>query len=728
MKLSPKITAIVTIVLGINLAVPFFAFAQSVPYSYSFQFGTIGSGDGQLFGTGGLTVDAAGKVYVTDAGNSRIEIFDASGNYVSQFSGGLTNPRGIGVDSAGNIYVVGLTDNRVEKFDSSGVYQSQFGSAGTGDGQFNGPSAMTLDSAGNIYVVDESNNRVQKFDSSGTFKFKFGTAGAGDGQFNAPKGIALDNLGNIYVADGNNNRVEKFNSSGVYQSQFGSAGSGDGQFSIPSSVAINTNGDILVGDSGNNRVQIFDSSGVYQSQFGSTGSGDGQFNGSGQTPKSPSGIDFGPTGNVYVSDQGNFRIEVFAPVAAPGGTSSVGQGEEIINPGILQLTSVPANFNFPPITITDFQTYNTIYQNAQGPGEKLTAEDKRFSGGFEVQMTATDYVGQNNPSNSIAVSNLGALTELETGTEDYSQTDKLDNNYSSSEGTLIAGSQANGAVISQTLPFNVTMYGHTGNVIYICTSGLVIHGADLLSYNPSDFTAVCQNTGPPPSGAYGIMLPYYEMSTSNALTTETDSTFDSNNGVYYNEVSSNEVHLRWKANIRNVDGHPAGDVEFNVSIFKDGRIEYHFGPITDFITTPTIAIYDNNTGVPVLASVPPFDTMTSGLDVANAQIRFSPTSTVFSETPKPDTPPVYSPILATPATDTSNYTMFTEDSMNPGFSVPMVVFEGSACSSQGRLGNYTVYPSFLLQIPGTTPADTYQNTITFTIIDKTIADGTSFCP
>ncbi len=42
----------------------------------------------------------------------------------------------------------------------------------------------------------------------------------------------------------------------------------------------------------------------------------------------------------------------------------------------------------------------------------------------------------------------------------------------------------------------------------------------------------------------------------------------------------------------------------------------------------------------------------------------------------------------------------------------------TASSSQGRVGTYRLYPSFKLDVPDTTPAGTYSNTITYTIEDS----------
>jgi tripartite motif-containing protein 71 len=75
-----------------------------------------------------VTSDSAGNIYVVDGGGNRVEKFDARGNYLLQFgtvgsgNGQLNAPFAINVDARDNVYVVDVSNNRIERFSSSGVF------------------------------------------------------------------------------------------------------------------------------------------------------------------------------------------------------------------------------------------------------------------------------------------------------------------------------------------------------------------------------------------------------------------------------------------------------------------------------------------------------------------------------------------------------------------------------------------------------------------------------
>ena len=397
--------------------------AQVVPaVSYASQFGTFGTGSGELNHAAGVAVNGA-YAYVADTSNNRVEKFDLGGDWIATWAGPTSgsgngqfnSPTYLAVSGAKNlVYVADTGNNRVEAFDLNGNYQFAFGQSGTGNGQFNAPKGIALDSTGNnIYVVDSGNSRIQQFaynSGAPTYTSQFGGSGTGNGKFSGPTGVAwasefvsgttgIPNI--LYVTDTGNNRVEKFTSTGTYLGQWGSTGTGNGQFESPKGIALDLKGNVYVSDSTLNRVQQFSPVGGYLGKNGSTGTGNGQFSG-------VQGVAFDGCGNLFAADTGNSRVEKFgltgtdcqAPVPATptpqcGTTSTQLQLEEytscagnqsqeffqVINTGT---TSVKLS----DITVK-FWVYDTNYTSN---GAETIVEAVNYGGCFGSTCTAVSGV------------------------------------------------------------------------------------------------------------------------------------------------------------------------------------------------------------------------------------------------------------------------------------------------------------------------------------------------
>ncbi|CAN5649309.1 hypothetical protein BH23THE1_BH23THE1_35430 [soil metagenome] len=59
------------------------------------------------------------------------------------------------------------------------------------------------------------------------------------------------------MVDYYNNRIQKFDSEGNFLTKWGSEGSGDGQFILPTGIAIDSTGNVYVVDYNNHRIQVF---------------------------------------------------------------------------------------------------------------------------------------------------------------------------------------------------------------------------------------------------------------------------------------------------------------------------------------------------------------------------------------------------------------------------------------------------------------------------------------
>jgi hypothetical protein len=282
----------------------------------------------------GIAVASDGSIYVTENRGLRLVKLNAAG--IQQWTIGQAGVYGddnthlgmwpglggnVAIDAAGRIYVSDTNNNRIQIFSSNGVYSATFGSGGNGNYEFECPTGVAISPAnGDLYVTDHCNQRIQVFSSSRVYKATLGIrdeTGTDNQHFNGPWGVGLDASGNIYVADADNHRVQKCTLSDsdytctTFAGETGVSGDDFSHLAHPLGVAVDGAGRVYVADEWNNRVQVFDSTGAYLTTIGGVwGTNTGQMIG-------PSGIALDRAGNVYVTDRDNHRIQKYAP-GVPG--------------------------------------------------------------------------------------------------------------------------------------------------------------------------------------------------------------------------------------------------------------------------------------------------------------------------------------------------------------------------------------------------------------------------
>jgi hypothetical protein len=221
----------------------------------------------------GKNVDAPGSTDDTGTGFEICSPVDGdtcqAGDFTGALGGELASARGLSVDAAGNVYVADAENNRIQKYDTDGsplltwgkdvissgphntvgagpeicVHLSdtcKAGATGGAGGELDDPFGTAADAAGNVYVADRGNSRIQSFTSSGAFQRAWGenVAGTGPGntgtgfeicvagvdtcqtgttvgtalggEFDHPPGVAATAAGVVYVADAFNDRIQKF--------------------------------------------------------------------------------------------------------------------------------------------------------------------------------------------------------------------------------------------------------------------------------------------------------------------------------------------------------------------------------------------------------------------------------------------------------------------------------------------------------------------------------------
>ncbi|MGA7235881.1 MAG: hypothetical protein WBY44_09385 [Bryobacteraceae bacterium] len=292
------------------------------------DFGTVTSGlsSTAMSGPRSVTCDAAGNLWVSDSGNSRILRFAAST---------LNSPAPVAADTViGQPDFVSGAANRGATVSASGL---------------NEPAGLVFDSQGNLYVADFGNTRVLRFPAplGPSNPNASATAVWGQQNFNTrntvpqtsatsmggPLGVAVDNNGNLYVAIPTDNRVAVFPTSTAVgaaatsvfgQSSFTSNTANTGvaplasasSLASPADVKIDPNGNVMVADSANNRVLEFPSGSKNASRvWGQT-----DFTSNGQNRIKPGSIDTpfkmaidysASPFALYVSDTGNNRVLIW---------------------------------------------------------------------------------------------------------------------------------------------------------------------------------------------------------------------------------------------------------------------------------------------------------------------------------------------------------------------------------------------------------------------------------
>jgi RHS repeat-associated protein len=367
----------------------------------------------------GVTVDASGNIYFTDLGNVRIRKVDASGiittvagNGQWGFSGDggpatqatMNWPNGVEVDHSGNIYIADGLNNRIRKVDASGIITTVAGngqSGSSGDGgpatqaAMRTPAGIAVDASGNIHFADLWNNRVRKIDASGIITTVAGngqSGSSGDGgpatqaAMYLPMGVAVDPSGNIYIAEHWGHRIRRVDASGIISTvagngQYGFSGDGGpatrAALKSPRLVAVDDSGNIYIADTDNRRIRKVDASGII-----STVAGNGQigFSGDGGPPtqaafNSPMGVAVDASGNVYITDYANHRIQKVSP--SPGfTTSSDGDIPVAEDNGLGHIVSSTGYHK----KTTDLHTGQVLYTFGYDQDNLLTSITDRFGG------------------------------------------------------------------------------------------------------------------------------------------------------------------------------------------------------------------------------------------------------------------------------------------------------------------------------------------------------------
>lgn len=316
------------------------------------------NGDGTATGAdlnwpGGLSVDGAGGVLVTDRGNQRVRRLDAgvlttvAGTGSAAFAGDggpataarLATPNDVSATADG--FVVADSGNRRVRSVASGTITTVAGRSpsGHGDGglasaaQLDAPGRVAVAADGSVYVSDADAARVRRVSAAGIITTYAGTGVAGysgDGaaataaQLGRPAGLAVGTDGTLYIADPAANVVRAVTPGGTISTVPA------GALDRPSGVAVDTAGNLYIADTTNHRVRKVDTGGAVTTVAGTATAGFGGDGGAATAAllNRPADVHVGADGSLYVADAGNDRVRR----VAVGGTISTVAGDGTASP------------------------------------------------------------------------------------------------------------------------------------------------------------------------------------------------------------------------------------------------------------------------------------------------------------------------------------------------------------------------------------------------------------
>jgi len=328
----------------------------------------------QFAGPNGITIDAAGILYVSDLGNYSIRRIVLAPPTVTGFAATTGYP-GLGViitgtnlstvtqvrfggvvspsftvlsntqivaavptgGATGTVQVTnpGGTGTSVGTFTFTAVipplstFAGNAAPGGFADGtqgaaRLNQPIGIVSDGT-NMFFADGANHVIRRisatgvvttFAGSGTSGFANGTGTAA--QFASPHGVATDFLGNLYVADYGNHRIRMITAGGVVTTLAGSgvAGFNDAtgaaaQFNLPHAILFSGGFLYVTEGAGGHRIRRIDpSTGVVITIAGSATAGNADGTGAAAQFDFPFGMANDALGNIYIADQNNHRIRM----------------------------------------------------------------------------------------------------------------------------------------------------------------------------------------------------------------------------------------------------------------------------------------------------------------------------------------------------------------------------------------------------------------------------------
>jgi outer membrane protein assembly factor BamB len=245
------------------------------------SFGEEGIGPGQLNDPRYLAVDGNGTLYVTDYEGGRIQAFDATGKYLSQFMVGdlQTIILGMTADHQGRVYVAAGDAPDILVYDGkTGQALGKLTSPNGGEfGEMAATATGGLDATwyegrwGIITSLEGHRDDLVQFNAKGKIASTIASFISGQtGNLALDIYIAVDGQGRIFaLSDG---VVYVFSPEGKFTNKFGSVGDQPGQFSDPRAISVDGQDQVYIGDT--DSVHVYTADGRFITDFPTQDSAD----------------------------------------------------------------------------------------------------------------------------------------------------------------------------------------------------------------------------------------------------------------------------------------------------------------------------------------------------------------------------------------------------------------------------------------------------------------------
>jgi len=225
------------------------------------KIGSPGNKPDQFAAPTGIDVDPQGNVYVTDAIQKRILVFNNQGQYEREVKF-KDVPLALHIDGKRMLMT---TDKSVKILSVPGLNElASWGTQGKGTEQFDHPNGIAIDpQSGTLYVSDGNNLRVKAMDQQGNVLWIYGTPPQGmndlspDRKFGLAGGLTYSN-GYIWVADPLDSVIHVLDKKGQEVAQVGDVGDLDGQFSYPTTIIPTDGQRFSVAEWANGRLQVLE--------------------------------------------------------------------------------------------------------------------------------------------------------------------------------------------------------------------------------------------------------------------------------------------------------------------------------------------------------------------------------------------------------------------------------------------------------------------------------------